>query len=106
MQFTTPYVLEAVRFQLKPDQSADEFLDLARQGQTVLAALPGFRRRSLAEDAGQWLDLIEWDSLQAAQAAVPIVMAHPDFAGFMAAIDEASVEMRHMGLQLTMTAKA
>lgn len=102
MQTTPPTVLESVRFRLKPDQTVAAFLVLAEPGRAVLAAMPGFRRRTLAESDGQWLDLIEWDSLRAAQAAFPIVMAHPDFTDLMAAIDEATVEMQHLRLHLAL----
>lgn len=94
---TGPHV-ETVRFRLLPGQSPDVFLQNSARAAGVLATLPGFRQRLLSADAAGWQDVVIWDSLAQALEAMPLVMAHPEVAGMMAAIDPESIEMRHAPL--------
>lgn len=96
-QAAEPPVLEIVSFRLSPGITDVAFLAAARGTAALVAAQPGFIRRSLARDeAGIWTDLITWQSLPHATAAAQTVPADPAFAPFGAAIDMGSVEMRHL----------
>lgn len=95
-------VLEIVRFRLVEGASTADFLVAALQGEATLAGADGFVRRRLCQDAGSWADVIEWQSAAQAMAAAGWVMTHPDFAGFMAMIDPATVGMAHLPIQWAM----
>jgi hypothetical protein len=95
-QSTHDPVMEIVTFRLVPGISDADFLTAAKATRAMVAAQPGFVRRSLLRDeTGLWTDTIHWQSLPQAQAAAAIVMADPAFAAFGAAIDMASIDMRH-----------
>jgi heme-degrading monooxygenase HmoA len=96
-QSTHDPVMEIVTFRLVPGMSDADFLTAAKATRAMVAAQPGFVRRSLLRDeTGLWTDTIHWQSLPQAQAAAAIVMADPAFAAFGAAIDMASIDMRHI----------
>jgi Antibiotic biosynthesis monooxygenase len=90
-------VMEIVTFRLNPGITDTAFLALARATEGPVSAQPGFLRRSLLRnDAGDWTDLVEWQSLAQAQAAAEAVMAEPAFAPFAGAIDMTTLSMRHV----------
>jgi hypothetical protein len=95
-------VLEIVRFRLLEGITTADFLAAARQGEAALAGADGFIRRMLCQEAGSWADVVEWQSAAQAMAAAGWVMTHPDFAGFMAMIDPATVEMAHLPILCAM----
>jgi hypothetical protein len=89
-------VMEVVTFRLTPGITDAAFIVAAKGTEAMVAAQPGFVRRSLLrDDAGEWTDSIEWQSLAQAQTAAEILMANPAFAPFGAAIDMTSLSMRH-----------
>lgn len=96
-------VIEYVTFSLTPGTTDAAFLDAARATEALVRRQPGFvsRRLSQGED-GCWTDVVIWETLAAAQAAPPVVMADPDFHPFMALIDGPSARMRHETLALTL----
>ncbi|MCU0803195.1 MAG: hypothetical protein MUD11_15800 [Rhodobacteraceae bacterium] len=90
-------VMEIVTFRLTPGLSDADFMALAKGTAAMVAAQPGFIRRSLlCDEAGVWTDAVEWQTLGLAHAAAEKVMATPSFAPFAAAIDMASLSMRHV----------
>jgi hypothetical protein len=89
-------VAEIVTFRLLPGTDEAAFLAAARATEAIVAAQPGFRRRSLSRDgAGLWTDYLEWASKPAALNAAQVVMSEPAFAPFAAMIDPQGMEMRH-----------
>ena len=89
-------VMEIVRFRLHAGITDTAFLTAAEQTRGMVAAQPGFVRRSLLRDPdGVWTDMIVWQSLQWAKAAADIVMADASFAAFGAAIDMSTLRMNH-----------
>lgn len=93
---TDSCVLELVQFRLQPGTDPAAFLAAARATEAPLRACPGFRRRQLCADGDDWADLVEWDSLTAAQAAAAAMMAHPAFGPFMAMIAPEGLRMAHL----------
>ncbi len=90
-------VMEIVAFRLITGISDADFMTMAKSTATLVAAQPGFNRRSLLrDDGGEWTDTVEWQSLAQAHAAAKAVMADPAFAPFAAAIDMPSLTMRHI----------
>lgn len=96
-------VMEIVSFRLNPGITEAAFLAAAQGTAAMVASQPGFVRRALMQDAaGQWTDLVTWQSLPAAHAAAAAVMADPAFAPFAAAIDMGSLTMRHQPIRWQM----
>ncbi len=90
-------VMEIVTFRLNPGMTDAAFLTAAKGTEAMVAAQPGFVRRSLLrDDAGLWTDTVEWQSITAAHTAAEILMADPAFAPFGGAIDMTSLSMRHV----------
>jgi hypothetical protein len=88
--------LEVVTFRLRAGEDPARFLAAAEGTEAVLRCQPGFLRRRLACAAdGSWTDLVEWASLGCAHRAAAAVIAAPEFAAFLAAIDETSLAMVH-----------
>ncbi|CDP53793.1 hypothetical protein [Devosia sp. DBB001] len=92
-------ILEHVTFSIRvPIQ---DFLAANAQIDTWLAARPGFLFRHLArKDDGSWIDLVGWDSLDAAQAAAKALMEELMDAPAMQAIDPATIVMTHAQLHV------
>ena len=98
-----PPVAEIVTFRLAPGMTDPAFLDAARATGSLLAAEPGFLSRRLSKGAdGTWTDHVTWTSLSEAEAAADRIMAAPEAQPFLAAIDPASISMRHEPILMTM----
>ena len=63
-------VVEMVLMKLRTGVSEPAFLWAAEGTTAFLQACPGFIRRRLAKDAyGQWVDYLEWETMDAARQA-------------------------------------
>lgn len=89
-------VLEMVSYRLAPGITRQEHLDAAGATQRFLAAQPGFVRRVLTElDGGEWRDVVEWTSRDAALEAAEKLMHEPAVAPFIKSLDPQSIDMQH-----------
>lgn len=90
-------VIETARFRLSPGTAPDTAVAAWRRSQNWLRKQPGLLSRRLVESAeGEWIDLVEWSDMAAAQAAQAVFdPGHADLAGFIAAIDMGSIVMGH-----------
>jgi len=80
--------LEIAVFCLKPGVTTDQFLQAADANAADFQKLNGFVRRELAcSENGQWLDVVSYESRQAAEAAEPILSAAPSIQAIMVMID-------------------
>jgi hypothetical protein len=62
--------IELVRFRLKHDKTAADWLKANEKINDWIRVQPGFRFRSLSEtDDGEWIDMVYWESLEAAKAS-------------------------------------
>jgi hypothetical protein len=62
--------IELVRFRLKQDKTAADWLKANEKINAWITQQPGFRFRSLSEtDDGEWIDMVYWESLNASKAA-------------------------------------
>lgn len=62
--------IELVRFRLQQGKTSADWLKANEKINAFMKAQPGFRFRSLSEtDDGEWLDLVYWESPEAAEAA-------------------------------------
>jgi len=89
-------IAEIVTFTLLPGADRDAFAQAAAALDGLLAATPGFLGRCLsASSDGIWTDHVLWSDLAAASAAASALPAWPEAGAFLAAIDPASLTMRH-----------
>jgi hypothetical protein len=89
-------VMEVVTFRLNSGVTDAGFLDAAKGTEAMVAAQPGFVRRSLLrDDAGLWTDTVEWQSLAQANAAAAVLNVDPAFAPFGGAIDLNTMQITH-----------
>jgi Antibiotic biosynthesis monooxygenase len=93
-------IVEVSQFRLV--QGADEgaFLKAADQTQSAfLAKQEGFAGRDLLRAAdGSWMDIVRFESMQAAQAAFSEFAAHPAVKAFESMLETNSISMSHWSL--------
>jgi hypothetical protein len=94
---TETRTIEIVLFKSQPGVTDDQILAVADALQRDVADLPGFlRRRLLKGDDGQWLDMVDWASLEEARQASAIIMQRPSAQEFDALVDGASLQVVHL----------
>jgi Antibiotic biosynthesis monooxygenase len=90
-------IVEISQFRLV--QGADEggFLEAADETQSAfLAKQEGFVGRDLLRaDDGSWMDIVRFESVQAARAAFNGFAGHPAVKAFESMLDTSSVSMSH-----------
>lgn len=91
------HVIELVAFALKPGVDEAAFLAVASAPVSeFLKGRIGFIRRRLAKGTdGQWVEHVEWATMADALAAAEAFKGDPRAQPLLAAIDPASVAMRH-----------
>lgn len=93
--------LEIAEFNTVAGAAEDAVLAAAREAGIFLARQPGFLGRRLARRAeGEWIDVVEWASLDAATAAAQAFYTAPEAAAFMGVIATVS-RMSHASVQLS-----
>ena len=96
MRNTTPGAVEVVLYRTRPDISETQIIDASDALQMDLEDCPGYlSRRLLRTQDGLWVDMVEWLSLQQAEAAAAAIMERPSAAHFMALVEESSIQMLH-----------
>jgi len=92
--------IERVSFRLS-GVSHEDFITAIDAVNRWLDARAGFLRRELAESGdGTWLDVITWESADAARAAARAMQEKLDDFPAMRRIDPASIAMRHATIKL------
>lgn len=94
-------VIEIVQFRTKPGVSEADFLAVVPESVRFLKSCPGFIARRLARhETGEWMDQVEWTSMDAAKAADAAFMASPSVRAFTDMIDMSQVSMRHLAVKM------
>jgi hypothetical protein len=90
-------VLELVVFKLKSDATREEFLDTVDAVSDWVKNQPGFVSRDLTYSAAEdkWIDVVWWDSLEAAETAAAAAMSSDSCAPMFRLIDVESTLMLH-----------
>lgn len=87
--------LELARFTVEPDEVAELLAARPAMVAELRAHCPGFRRACLTRlDERTWLDVVEWESRETAEAAMSTVMRLPGCQRMFAHIKEV-VAMEH-----------
>lgn len=90
----TPIVVEVALFRLKAGITDEEFLPSSELIQQHLDQSQGYISRELVKAPdGQWVDIVHWTSLEAANEAGAQIMADEEVAPFFAMIDEDESQM-------------
>jgi hypothetical protein len=93
-------IFEVSQFRLGPGTDEQAFLEAAERSQSgFLGRQDGFVGRDLlrAED-GSWMDIVRFESLDAARAAFEAFAGHPDSKPFESMFDPSTVSMSHWSL--------
>ncbi|MEP3299081.1 MAG: hypothetical protein ABJO27_21835 [Pseudoruegeria sp.] len=98
----TKRTIETVTFKLNEGVTRKAFADSAQAITEFAQKQNGFISRRLScGDDGLWIEHIEWETLQAAQAAAAQMGKEPTLESCMKAIDGASVVLHHTELEIT-----
>jgi hypothetical protein len=90
-------VIELVLLKVKESIDDRDFLRAADAATQVLLRCAGFMRRRLAKgDAREWVDYVEWQSLEEALAAARRFNEAPETHDFNKAIGSGSVVTHHL----------
>jgi len=94
-------IIEVVTFQVKNGVSEAELLKLSSAfGEALKREIDGFVKRSLTKHCTQdlWVELIWWDSMEAAQAALENVpqMLPTEFQQYSAVLEEEGSEIFYL----------
>ena len=88
--------VELALFSNKPDVKSSEIIRASRLMESTLTTWPGFVRRELVElGEGRWVDIVHWQSMADANAAIETAMTCPVCLAFFALLDERKGEMLH-----------
>ena len=94
--------VEVVFYTARPGVSDEQILAVSEALQRDVARCPGYiGRRLLKNEDGQWLDLVDWASLDAALAAADVIMERPAAREFMALVEPDTIRIMHFALQET-----
>jgi hypothetical protein len=89
-------VLEIAIFKLQAGISDAAVLQASEALMPALRRMEGYIKRELVKgDDGEWVDIVHWQSLDAAQRAADTIMSEPSAEAFMQMIDPSTIQMRH-----------
>ena len=92
-------LIEMVIFQTNQEVSTEYFLQLYQELSKVLERdIAGFVRRSLTKDLRQdkWVEMIWWESMEAAQAALEKLPKIAGFQEYCSALADEKTKMFHL----------
>lgn len=96
----TKNVIETVMFKLNDGVSRAEFVAAANDMNVWVQARPGFVHRLSCTEDGTWIEHIQRDNMNAAQAAVAEIGKAPGNATFLSAINGPRVQPTHSDLEV------
>ncbi len=91
-------VIELVQFKAKSGVSDIEVLAASQEAHDgFLAKQRGYVSRELLKSSeGAWVDIVHWETMEDAQAAMDSFMGHPSTKKFGEVIDPSSIKMMHL----------
>ena len=96
-------VMNLYFFKLANGISDRQFIEASQQAESFIKEQPGFLYRSISRqnNSDLWVDTGYWESNEAYQKVHRAFMEEPRCQGFMAAIDQDTLEVRHTELETT-----
>lgn len=92
-------VIERVIFQTQQDMDKEQFLQLSHELNKVLKSnMTGFIKRLLTKDLAQdkWVEMIWWESMEAAQAALDNLPQVVEFQKYCSVLSDEETKMFHL----------
>jgi hypothetical protein len=92
--------VEVVFYSARPGVSDDQILEASAALQRDVEQCSGYIDRWLLKhDEGQWLDIVDWSSLDEALSAADVIMERPAAQEFMSLIEPESIRVMHFALR-------
>lgn len=96
-QLDRPLVIDVVLFKTLPGVSDEQNLKVAEMLQPVIQAQQGYIKLELFKSAdGQWVEVVYWESSEAAKVGNENVMASPEMAATFEVLDPENTEVLHL----------
>lgn len=93
-------VFEIVSYELNSDATLEQAVEANKQSLAFAEEQPGFIKRSvIANDNGQWMDIVEWDNVEAVEAASAKFMDDKRNHALLAVIDQKTLKMQHLDVK-------
>lgn len=91
-------VIELAQFKIKTGISDAEVLAASQEAHNgFLAKQKGYVSRELLKSSeSEWVDIIHWETIEDAQAAMQNFMGSPSTKRFVEVIDDSSIKMMHL----------
>ncbi|MEO9540351.1 MAG: hypothetical protein ABJE63_15985 [Lentilitoribacter sp.] len=90
-------VFEVVSYELNSDATVEQAVEANKQSFEFIKSQPGFIKRSVvADDKGQWMDIVEWDNMEAVKAATAKFLADERNHALLAVIEQKTLKMQHL----------
>ncbi len=89
-------IVEVSKFRLAPGTDEGAFLEAAERSQSgFLGGRMGSGRDLLRAEDGSWMDIVRFETADAAKAAFEAFAGHPDVEAFESMLDPSAVTMSH-----------
>lgn len=93
-------IFEVVSYKLNSDATVEQAVEANKQSLAFAEDQSGFIKRTVvANDNGQWMDIVEWDDMASAEAASANFMADERNHALLAVIDQKSLNMQHLDVK-------
>ncbi len=93
----TTRTIEVVMFRAKPETSDIQILDLSDELQREVEAFQGcIHRRLLKDGDGNWIDIVDWNSIEEDMQAAEAIDGKPLAAQFGDLVEPGSVKVLHL----------
>lgn len=91
-------IVEIAQFKIKPGITDEEMLKASQEAHDgFLKKHKGFISRELLKsEEGIWIDIVHWESIEDAEAAMKNFLGHPSTKKFEQIIDTSTVKMMHL----------
>lgn len=90
-------VVEIAMSRAKEGVDEAEIWAAATAAQADMDSLPGIiRRETLKDENGLWVDIVYWESMEAAQNALPLAHEKPQLARLFSLLDLETSQMYHL----------
>jgi hypothetical protein len=97
----TKHILEVVEFKLNNSVSEDTFLSEVHKTNAFVSSLKGFMKRHTAKnETGLWIDIVEWQDMESAQAAAETFVTSEPAKDFIGMLDQKTISMQHFEVQI------
>ncbi len=91
--------VEYMHFRLVEGADPNDFLRETLAVDPILEEYDGFVARHLARnDDGSWVEVVYWETLEAAEAALPRFIEDPRTVGFLSLVDADSMSVKYSTL--------